>query len=88
MCISLYLSLPLYKYIYIYIYNIGPYAFSVAAFVSTCRAGTNKHPWFCHKEQQLDFAYWSINGDKRANESETYGLLQVGKFHSFQKTGI
>lgn len=28
------------------------------------------------REQQLDFAYWSINGDKRANESETYGLLQ------------
>lgn len=25
----------------------------------------------------MDFAYWSINGEKRFNESETYGLLQV-----------
>ncbi|CAE7246322.1 NHD1 [Symbiodinium pilosum] len=25
------------------------------------------------REQQLDFAYWSINGDKRGNQSETYG---------------
>eukprot|EP00913_Durusdinium_trenchii_P025237 g23692.t1 len=28
------------------------------------------------KENKLDFAYWSINGEKRSNESETYGLLQ------------
>mmetsp|Transcript_108516 Transcript_108516/g.338239 ORF Transcript_108516/g.338239 Transcript_108516/m.338239 type:complete len:661 (+) Transcript_108516:17-1999(+) len=27
------------------------------------------------KERELDFAYWSINGEKRFNESETYGLL-------------
>eukprot|EP00931_Biecheleriopsis_adriatica_P066297 TRINITY_DN40691_c0_g1_i1.p1 TRINITY_DN40691_c0_g1~~TRINITY_DN40691_c0_g1_i1.p1 ORF type:complete len:625 (+),score=139.84 TRINITY_DN40691_c0_g1_i1:72-1946(+) len=27
------------------------------------------------KENHLDFAYWSINGEKRTNESETYGLL-------------
>ncbi|CAK9061890.1 Sodium/proton antiporter 1 (AtNHD1) (Na(+)/H(+) antiporter 1) [Durusdinium trenchii] len=31
------------------------------------------------KENKLDFAYWSINGEKRSNESETYGLLQVLK---------
>ena len=29
------------------------------------------------QENELDFAYWSINGEKRFNESETYGLLQV-----------
>ena len=28
------------------------------------------------QENELDFAYWSINGRKRFNESETYGLLQ------------
>ena len=25
----------------------------------------------------MDFAYWSINGEKRLHESETYGLLQA-----------
>ena len=29
------------------------------------------------QEKELDFAYWSINGEKRLNESETYGLLQA-----------
>lgn len=32
------------------------------------------------KENELDFAYWSINGEKRLNESETYGLLQDDNF--------
>ncbi|CAJ1340461.1 unnamed protein product [Effrenium voratum] len=32
------------------------------------------------KENELDFAYWSINGRKRFNESETYGLLQDDNF--------
>jgi len=32
------------------------------------------------REQQLDFAYWSINGNKRLHESETYGLLQDDNF--------
>ncbi|CAE8593863.1 unnamed protein product, partial [Polarella glacialis] len=27
-------------------------------------------------DRELDFAYWSINGEKRFNESETYGLLK------------
>lgn len=35
------------------------------------------------EENKLDFAYWSINGEKRSNESETYGLLQVLKLWLF-----
>uniref|UniRef100_A0A7S4R6M2 Uncharacterized protein n=2 Tax=Alexandrium monilatum TaxID=311494 RepID=A0A7S4R6M2_9DINO len=27
------------------------------------------------RERSLDFAYWPLNGEKRTNEGETYGLL-------------
>mmetsp|Transcript_61155 Transcript_61155/g.157711 ORF Transcript_61155/g.157711 Transcript_61155/m.157711 type:complete len:665 (+) Transcript_61155:62-2056(+) len=29
------------------------------------------------RERRLDFAYWSINGEKRYHQSETYGLLKA-----------